>query len=308
MSVRKTFKPRDVEEPVDYWVNRPLASVLVKGLAPLPVTPNQVTILSGIVGIAACPVIALAPLDSRWQLPFAGALLYLSILLDCADGQLARLRGQSSMVGRFMDGVVDVGPIGAVFLGFAIYYFRLGYDFWLINVIGWSAGYSMKVHVHGYDHAKNLFLANTRPEDQRKSAMPTPQEIAAERDKLLAEGDRFGAWVLSGFVRFTESQRRGWQVGRIGIGVAGTRTDEERELYRERFAPTMLLWRWNGLGTHHIFLVGSCLVAPYFPEAFALTCLFFLGPLNALTAYTVFREKAVERELQAAFQEAPNAG
>ena len=26
MTIQKTFKPRDVEEPVDYWVNRPLAS------------------------------------------------------------------------------------------------------------------------------------------------------------------------------------------------------------------------------------------------------------------------------------------
>jgi hypothetical protein len=301
VSIQKTFKPRDVEEPVDYWVNRPLASILVKALAPLPVTPNQVTIASGIVGLVAGAVLATAPLDSRWQAPLAGALLYVSILLDCADGQLARLRGQSSLVGRFLDGVVDVGPIGAIFLGFAILHYRFGYNFWLINVVGWAAGYSMKVHVHGYDHAKNLFLANTRPEDQRKSAMPTPAEIAAERDKLLAKGDRFGAWTLSGFITFTEAQRRGWQARRIGIGLAGARTDEQRAIYRDRFGPTMLLWRWNGLGTHHIFLVGSCFITPYFHEAFAMSCFFFLGPMNALTAYTVWKEKAVERELQIAF-------
>jgi hypothetical protein len=81
VNARATFKPRDVEEPIDFWLNRPLASLLVKLLAPFPITPNQVTILSGVVGLASGAVIATAPLDSRWQVPVAGVILYLSILL-----------------------------------------------------------------------------------------------------------------------------------------------------------------------------------------------------------------------------------
>src|SRR5438046_9027184 len=70
--MRATFKQREVEEPLDYWVNRPLASLIVGALAPLPVTPNQVTLLSGIVGLVAGIVIGVAPLEPSWQVPLAG--------------------------------------------------------------------------------------------------------------------------------------------------------------------------------------------------------------------------------------------
>ncbi len=296
---RATFKPRDVEEPIDYWVNRPLAGILVKGLAPLPITPNQVTVLSGLVGIAAGAVIATAPLDSLWQVPVGGAVLYLSVLLDCADGQLARLRGTSSLVGRFLDGCVDVASCGAAFLGFAILMYRSGIGFWPINIFGWAAGYAMKWHVHGYDHAKNLYLANTRPESERARAFPTIEEIRTEQARLLAEGDKLGAMVVGGFVRFTNSQRQGWQLGRIGLGVQGARDDRERALYAARFGTTMKLWTWNGLGLHLVMWVVACLVTPYFHWACIVVCFVYLVPMNALTVYILRKERSLERSLQA---------
>ena len=213
------------------------------------------------------------------------------------------------MLGKTLDGLVDVAAVGAVFIGFAVFYYRAGYNFWLINAVGWSAGYSMKVHVHAYDHAKNIFLANTRPASERAAALPTLEEIAHERDRLRAQGDRFGAWVLPMLTNLTVSQRRGWQEGRIGLGTPGTRTDAERTLYWQRFAPMMQLWRWNGLGTHHVLLVGACFLTPIFREAFIVTCFILLFPMNAFWAIIVSKEKSVERELQAEIRsEAPSTG
>jgi phosphatidylglycerophosphate synthase len=299
LNTRATFKPRDVEEPIDFWLNRPLASILVKGLAPLPISPNQVTVLSGLVGLLSGVVIATSPIDNPWQVPLGGAVLYLSILLDCADGQLARLRGESSMVGRFLDGVVDVVSIGGAYVGFAIFLYRAGWNFWLINAVGWSSGYAMKVHVHGYDHAKNLFLANTRPAAERARAMPTVEEILRESEVLQAKGDAFGARVLRGFATFTNSQRQGWQVGRIGIGMQGSQDDRERALYRDRFARTMQLWTWDGLGLHLVLFVIAAGITPYFQGAIFVVWVFFLVPQNAFTAYIVWKEKRIERALQA---------
>lgn len=298
MNTRATFKPRDVEEPVDYWLNRPLASILVKGLAPLPITPNQVTFLSGVVGIISGIVIATAPVDGTIQVPVAGLILYLSVLLDCADGQLARLRGTSSMLGRYLDGVVDVGAIGASFVGFAVLMYRAGHSFWLINAIGWSAGYSYKVQCHGYDHAKNLYLANTRPESERSKAMPSLEEIRAEVARLREKGERLSAWLLSGFVGFSDAQRSGWQSGRIGLGLQGPRDDQERAIYAERFLPTVKLWVWNGVGVRMVATVIACLVTPFFRDAFGVYCLVLLLPMNAFTAYIVWRERRIERALQ----------
>ena len=301
MNTTATFKPRVVEEPIDYYLNRPLASVLVKMLAPFPITPNQVTVLSGVVGVIAGVVIACAPLDGGWQVPAGGAIYYLSILLDCADGQLARLRGTSSMLGRFLDGVVDVVGCAAIFLGFAALMYRNGHSFWLVNLVGWTAGYATKWHVHNYDHAKNLYLANTRPASERSIALPSLDEIRAEVARLRGEGDRLGAFILSGFVNFTDSQRRGWQRGRIGLGVEATRDDRERAIYAERFAPTMRLWTWNGLGLHLVMWVVVCFLTPVYREACFVVCMIYLGPMTALAAFTLWRERVIERALQADF-------
>jgi hypothetical protein len=296
---KATFKPRDVEEPLDYWLNRPLASVLVKGLAPLPITPNQVTLLSGAIGIAAGVMIAISPLDGTWHVPVAGGLLYLSLLFDCADGQLARLRGQSSMIGTFLDGLVDAIVVGAWFVGYAVLLYRSGHNFWVINAIGWSAGYSVKWQVHGYDHAKNVFLANTRPEGERARSLPSREELARAADEYEAKGDRLGAFCMRGLISVTDAQRRGWQRERMGLEVAGTRTDQERELYRARFAPTMKLWTWNGLAAHLTMLIVASLARPFFLESFFALCVFYLVPVNAFTFYLLWREKKIERELQA---------
>jgi phosphatidylglycerophosphate synthase len=297
--LRSTFKPRDVEELVDYWINRPIAALLVAALAPLPVTPNQVTVASGVVGLFAGIVIGTAPLESTWQVPLGGLLLFFSILLDCADGQLARLRGQSSMVGRMLDGCVDVVPTAAVFLGFCVYLNRAGYDLLTLNAIGWSAGYSLKWHVHSYDHAKNVYLANVLPPAERSKALPTYAEIARERDLHLERGDWFGALVLRAFMSFTKTQRGGWQQERMGLGRPGARSDEERSLYREQFREVMRLWTWNGLATHlSLFLVAAALT-PFFHSAALYVWLFILGPMNLITLYLRSSERTIERDVQA---------
>ena len=296
---RATFKPRDVEEPVDYLVNRPLASILVRVFARTRISPNQVTALSGIVGLASGIVVATAPQGPSLQIPLGGLLLFASILLDCADGQLARLRGQSSMMGRALDGYVDVIPTASMFLGFAWFLFRAGYDWRLINLLGWSAGYSMKWQAHSYDHAKNIFLHNTLPPEKRAQALPTPEEIEQEWQRHLARGDWFGALIVRGFGHLTRSQRRGFQKQRMGLGLRGTETERERLLYRLAFNDTMRLWRWNGLASHlYVFLLVT-LVTPFYAGSELLLCAFFLGPMNLMTAYLFVREKGIEQRLQA---------
>jgi phosphatidylserine synthase len=295
---RSTFKPKDVEEPIDFWVNRPLAHHLVRFLAPLPITPNQVTLLSGLVGLLAGIVIATAPLEPSLQVPFGGVLLYLSILLDCADGQLARLRGETSMVGRMLDGCVDVIPTGAVFVGFFIFMWRAGYDPIFLNVVGWAAGYCLKWHVHSYDHAKNLYLANVLPPSERSKPLPTYDEIRRERDAHRARGDEFGALILSGFLRFTRAQRTGFQATRIGLGLPAPATGAERAHYRDQFRKTMRLWSYNGLAIHLTFLLIAACFTPFYRGAALVSWFFILVPMNLLTVYLRTTERRIEESLQ----------
>ena len=100
---QESRKARDVFWNV--WVARPLAAALIVVLRRTPVTPNQVTFLGLGVFAAAAALLVCVP---GWAGFLAGAaVIQLSYLLDCADGQLARIKGMTSKVGAYLDFFVD---------------------------------------------------------------------------------------------------------------------------------------------------------------------------------------------------------
>lgn len=87
------------------WIARPPAAVVVYALRGTPITPNQVTFLSAVIAAGACAMFALLP-GYGW-LVAAAAVFELSFVLDCADGQLARLRKTASPLGHLLDFLMD---------------------------------------------------------------------------------------------------------------------------------------------------------------------------------------------------------
>lgn len=100
---RDSRKAKDI-----FWnryVARPAAAVLLVGLERTRVTPNQITLGSLAVFVAAAVVIGASP--SHGGLVAGVCILQFSYVLDCADGQLARLRGTSTPVGAHLDFLMD---------------------------------------------------------------------------------------------------------------------------------------------------------------------------------------------------------
>jgi hypothetical protein len=100
---RRTRKPKDI-----LWnrlVARPLAAVVIVPLARTAITPNQVTLATLPVFLAGAAV--MIAVRSWGGLIAAAAILEFSYVLDCADGQLARLKGTSSPVGAHLDFLMD---------------------------------------------------------------------------------------------------------------------------------------------------------------------------------------------------------
>jgi phosphatidylglycerophosphate synthase len=99
----------------DFWdivFGRPsavLLLVLVGGLR--WVTPNLLTVLSLVLKFAVAALVLWGD-HAAWL--WAAALLQLSCTFDCADGQLARYRKLSSVIGGYLDKIVD--SIGFLFL------------------------------------------------------------------------------------------------------------------------------------------------------------------------------------------------
>ncbi|MBF0153675.1 MAG: CDP-alcohol phosphatidyltransferase family protein [Magnetococcales bacterium] len=96
------FSLRNLDDFSDQYLFRPVAHGLVHGaLKHLPISPNQVSLISLVTGLlAAWCVVRQAPVAFS-------VLLILSILLDCADGQLARAVNRCTFVGGMLDHIFD---------------------------------------------------------------------------------------------------------------------------------------------------------------------------------------------------------
>ena len=101
-ALARSRKRRNGYEVVCEAVFRPLAHPLVLVLARLRVPPPVVVVAAGIAGIAGAVEL------SRGSFLLAAGLVQLKTLLDNADGQLARLTGQTSAFGRYLDSEVDL--------------------------------------------------------------------------------------------------------------------------------------------------------------------------------------------------------
>jgi phosphatidylglycerophosphate synthase len=100
---RRTKKPRDIVW--NKYVARPLAAVLLVPLARTNVTPNQITFATLFVFVFGAAMLVLCP--GHAALIGAAGVLEASYVLDCVDGQLARMKGLSSPVGAHLDFLMD---------------------------------------------------------------------------------------------------------------------------------------------------------------------------------------------------------
>jgi len=96
---------------VDHFLYRPLGRYLSKILIRAPFSPNQVSIVSMLVGIFA------AWLFARGYFISGALLLQLSASVDCVDGDLARALYKESRLGKWLDLVGDQVVHVAVFAG-----------------------------------------------------------------------------------------------------------------------------------------------------------------------------------------------
>jgi phosphatidylglycerophosphate synthase len=99
---------RDLGSPVDSWLDtalhRRLSKPVTRVAVAFGVAPNPITVISGVVGLAAAASMALGDATTL----VIGLLLYLlAVVLDHADGEVARLTLTESAIGEWLDIVMD---------------------------------------------------------------------------------------------------------------------------------------------------------------------------------------------------------
>lgn len=249
---RKTLKPLDVEEPVDVWIHRPIAYLLTRALYPTSVSPNAVTLLSIVFGLVA----GFALFSSfTGHLALAGAAIFLSAVFDCADGQLARMRGTSSALGRMLDGAADFVVSLSAVGGAAWVIWSKHHDSWWVGLIAFGLAAATAVtgsfHTGLYDHYKNLYLHFTSPSSGDVEDHVTARRRHERREPASALGARL-AWPI--YLFYLDSQASvvlGYDPETSARFAELPAYDERRaRIFREHMAPLMRVWRnWFGFGS-----------------------------------------------------------
>jgi hypothetical protein len=263
-------RPRDVspsgqaEEWIDERLHRPLAAIVVQPLIASPLTPNQVTALAGLAGIAAGGLVFFG--ESRPLLRLAAAaLLFAAVVLDCVDGQLARARGTASKTGDMFDGLADLcvnlSVLSAVTYTLAR---QFGAVMW---GVGAAAMISYGLQCSLFDFAKRTYLS-------RIGARPLPTgtdfaQIEAAQALAHSEGRRGEAFLLWFYRQYFGTHR---SISEALPGFTASALTGGR----------MRAWTWLGLGTHLAVVYSALALSSVWSPALLLAMIVFTAAGNLL--------------------------
>jgi phosphatidylglycerophosphate synthase len=146
------FKAYEIEELADVYFFRPLGFIVARFAAAIRLTPTQLTIFGALVGIAGGAMLY----DVRLGF-YAFALLIIHGVIDSADGQLARLTGRATELGRVLDGGSGYLTHAAIYLGIALGVIHRGGSgailFWMVLAGIANAVQAQMYEYHRHDYA-----------------------------------------------------------------------------------------------------------------------------------------------------------
>jgi phosphatidylglycerophosphate synthase len=145
----------EVEEILDLIIFRPPAFLLVKLIYQTSITPNQITWVSLFFGVFGAFLITFGT-ASAYTLAAICFIIY--NILDCSDGQLARLQNSGTLTGRIVDGFADYIVAITSYLAIGVGYASNTNDpffYWTLTVL---AGFSNALHSFALDYYRNQFL------------------------------------------------------------------------------------------------------------------------------------------------------
>jgi len=282
-------RPRELEDPLNFYVYHPLAARLARLLVPTGIAPNAVSVVSGLLVVAG----ALAYTRLGWPvsvaLGFACHILW--HIVDGADGDLARMTGRASATGELVDGVCD-------YAGNVIMYFL--FAFLLDDTIGgwaWAlavgAGASHIVQTNHSESQRRNYLWWAYGVPWLKNAEGTADDLF-ERNSWFAR--YFGFWA-DGYLKLASAMNRG--AGAIDAALdraAGDPAETERIRALVRDSSPVSRTLEKALGGNPKTLIIAASMALGSPAYYFLTV---LGALNLVLLISIHHHKRVDRRLAA---------
>jgi CDP-L-myo-inositol myo-inositolphosphotransferase len=124
---------KNTDGPVSKILNRPVSLRITKLLLKTGITPNQISILSTVIGLVGASFFFSG---EYFYLILGGIIIHIHSIVDGCDGEVARLKLRQSKYGGWLDSVLDRYVDAAIILG-------LVYGYWSINgdITIWIIGF-----------------------------------------------------------------------------------------------------------------------------------------------------------------------
>jgi phosphatidylglycerophosphate synthase len=296
---KSSLKAVEVEEVFDLILYRPLAFLFVKATYSTNLTPDMVSVAALIIGSSSGILFGFG----AYTFLVIGAIFYFtSNVLDCADGQIARLKHNGTKVGRIVDGFVDYIVSIFVFIGIAIGLTKQ-FEFHEVNLWGnsflqWSpvtyiwivsifGAISSAVQAFYFDFFRNKFLEVVYGKASNIIEEINEYEEEHERLKFDEKGSHFFQRFLIGiYLKYSSLQLK------IQKDHEENHADKKPnpKVYYSKNRVLLRLWSYVGSTTH----ITLCVVCALFNnmEAFLIICIL---PLNLLMIVLFLVQKKVNR-------------
>ncbi len=275
--VLSTIKLIDIEERYDIYFSRFYGLYFAKIGKWFGLTPTHVSLISLVIGIVGGSMLFYQ--DHTLVIGLAGFLIVWAGVLDSADGQLARMTGQSSELGRQIDGLIDNLVFISCYIGGTLYLIPQ-YGYWaLLLMVAAGVAHSYKAGLYEFYKSEYLYLVGKSPAGY----------IPLTKDEIKPTGNK---WFHK-IIHYINLDYTGKQIS------STTRSAEDREEMRrlsktipEKFDPVyskmnfemLFWWAWlGGSNTHRNAMIISALFGRF--ELYLLLSLVWtLGywPLNRM--------------------------
>lgn len=193
-----SLKSVEIENRLDLYFYRPIAFRIARVLKHTFVTPNMVTVFSIFVGAGTGIMFYF---DSMILNLTGIFLLVTANILDCVDGQLARLTGIKSKIGRILDGIAGDIWFFIIYLCLAL---RLMHEYdtaWFFIPAGLSAlSHLIQAGITDYYKTLHLFFESK----EKGNEFQNKSQIKAQKQKL----NGFQKIFFSTYMIYTGIQER----------------------------------------------------------------------------------------------------
>lgn len=280
-----TIKSRDTEEWLDTVFTRPIGYLWARLFNHFDIHPNVVTVMSMILGAAAGVLFAFDADTTRGFLLNLGGVLLLmwANFYDSTDGQLARMTGKKTRLGRILDGAAGDIWFAFIYIAIAI---RLYPHTIPLTDIQWKLWALLLVSVAGVifhsrqsalaDYYRNIHLYFLKGKEGSELDN-YPQQYAIYKAARWKDDPvwKFFMWTYYRYTRGQEQQTPQFQQLMRTLRSkypGGMPPQEFRDEFRRRSLPLM---KWTNIltfNTRAIVLYISCLAdIPWVYPLFEIT-------------------------------------